>query len=51
VRESSRGKLPLCFSGGLIEENCQCGVVCALRVKNATLLYGCWRGGGIGGLL
>jgi len=26
----------VCFGGGLTEENCQCGIVCALRVSEAT---------------
>ena len=26
-------KLLVCFGSGLAEKNCQCGLVCALRVK------------------
>jgi len=26
----------MCFDDGLTERNCQCGVVCALRVREAT---------------
>jgi len=38
VRESGRGKLPMCFGGGLAEEGYQCGAVCALRVREAASL-------------
>ena len=38
MRESGRGKLPMCFGGGLAEEGYQCGAVCALRVREAASL-------------
>ena len=32
-------KLPVHCGGGLADENCQCGVVCALTIKEATEVY------------
>ena len=33
-----REKLSVCFGGGLVERNCHCGMVCALRDREATSL-------------